>query len=61
MEKHLHSKLKIKNSKLTEGYPSNPTNPFGGEPSQVPDMDAARAVILPLCYENAVSFGYTLS
>ncbi len=43
-----------------EMNPSNPTTrviPFGGASSQAPDMDSARTVVLPLCYENNVSYG----
>lgn len=31
--------------------------PFGGEEIAHPDMASARVVVLPLCYENAVSYG----
>jgi agmatinase len=31
--------------------------PFGGPEVQVPAVDRARVVVLPLCYENAVSYG----
>ena len=31
--------------------------PFGGPEVQVPSADRARVVVLPLCYENAVSYG----
>jgi agmatinase len=31
--------------------------PFGGTEIQVPDFSAAKIVVLPLCYENAVSYG----
>jgi len=45
--------------------PTNPINstnpkpftPFGGIDTQLPDMESARVVVLPLCYENAVSYG----
>lgn len=31
--------------------------PFGGNEFQVPNIDKARIVVLPLCYEKAVSYG----
>ena len=31
--------------------------PFGGNGIQIPDIDHARAVVLPLCYENKPSYG----
>ncbi|QTA91819.1 Agmatinase (Agmatine ureohydrolase) [Desulfonema magnum] len=31
--------------------------PFGGNEFQIPDIESARIVVLPLCYENAPSYG----